>query len=236
MKKYIFILLIACSSILFVGCSDDSTEGVTTITHFALLELKGENMILMPSGSDYIEPGATASENNIDISSSITVSGKVYNKPGIYTLTYSVKNNEGIATTKTRTIYVYNPAISPIQSGEYSGSPDNYRIAKNVTAKYGNSYPIMIYQTEVDGVFQVSDFLGGWYQYRSGYGQKYAMVGTFRLNSDNSITLLSSHIQGWENEPLASLNKAKYNPETKKIYWEAVYAGMTFYQTLNINK
>jgi hypothetical protein len=93
-----------------------------------------------------------------------------------------------------------------------------------------SGYQIIILQT-APGVFYVSDFLGGYYDKRAGYGAKYAAVGYFKLNDDNSISLVSSHVDGWSDE-LAALNNASYDPSSKMISWVANYANMNFYVKL----
>lgn len=47
------------------------------------------------------------------------------------------------------------------------------------------------------GIFKVSDFFGGYYDQRAGYGSSYAMGGYFQLLADNSLVQLSSYVPGW---------------------------------------
>ncbi|MEH7094834.1 immunoglobulin-like domain-containing protein, partial [Neobacillus vireti] len=62
--------------------------------------------------------GVTATDNvDGDITSSIVVTGTVDNKkPGVYSLTYSVKDSSGNTTTVTRKITVVD-TVKPIISG-----------------------------------------------------------------------------------------------------------------------
>ena len=72
------------------------------------LTLLGERRMMISSGGVYTEPGYTALDNcDGDITDAVTVSGSVNtNKPGFYTLTYSVSDGYGNVATTTRTVFV----------------------------------------------------------------------------------------------------------------------------------
>ena len=73
------------------------------------ITLKGGNIYLQP-GTDYKEPGYTATDNcDNDITKNVTVSGSINkNQTGNYTLTYEVSDTYGNKTSTTRTITVSN--------------------------------------------------------------------------------------------------------------------------------
>ena len=85
----------------------------------------------------------------------------------------------------------------------------------------------------VPGIYNVSDFFGGWYSYVRGYAEsykdRYDMKGIFLLNSDNTISLVSSVVAGW-GDSLDYLEDGSFDPATATIYWEFCYAGQIFGQ------
>ena len=76
------------------------------------LTLKGAKTITLTAGQSYSEPGYTATDNcDGDISANVTVSGSVdVNKPGSYTLTYTVQDAYANVVTQTRTVRVNAPS------------------------------------------------------------------------------------------------------------------------------
>jgi len=76
-------------------------------TLFPVLDLIGSDKILLPLNSTYIEYGATAIDNCDDVSQNIKITSTVNTAVlGTYTVYYSVKDNSGNATVKTRTVEV----------------------------------------------------------------------------------------------------------------------------------
>ncbi len=78
------------------------------------LTLAGETTVSVKQGTLYREPGYTAQDNlDGDLTRLVTVSGYVdTNKPGTYTLVYSVKDATGNVTEVTRTVIVTAAAVS----------------------------------------------------------------------------------------------------------------------------
>ena len=74
------------------------------------------------------------------------------------------------------------------------------------------------------GDFYISDFLGGWYDQRAGYGPDYAMVGKSELNDDNSITPLESYVAGW-GDSMDQMTNTLLDPATGTLKWTVAYAG-----------
>lgn len=73
------------------------------------ITLKNDIKIKFTLGKDFIDPGYTATDDvDGNITSKVQVHGNVnLNKVGIYTLTYTVKDNAGNIAKSTRTVYVY---------------------------------------------------------------------------------------------------------------------------------
>lgn len=232
MKNKLTILAVLAIFILgLTGCENETTAGFTRITYYPVLEVLGESSVFVAKGSTYNDAGAKATLNGEDISDQVKVNSTVdTNVPGIYTVNYSVANEDGFAVNGSRTVYVSDPTPSPIATGVYTVADGTYRLRAGATTPY-KGYPIVILQTD-PGVFYTSDFLGGYYEYRAGYGSKYAAKGYFKLNADNTISLVSSAVEGW-GDALSALVDGVYDPATKTIYWDAQYAGMSFFVYLN---
>lgn len=216
--KYILITLVAAT--LLASCEKE-TLGVSRVTIYCELELKGNSTEFVSLGQTYNEPGWVATENGVDVSKAVKVSGSVNtDKAGLYNLTYSVYNVDGFAKTSTRQVVVADATPTNLASGFYTVSAASNR---NGTTVYGKEFTILIYQSE-PGVFFVSDLLGGYYDQRAGYGPAYAMKGYIKLNSDNSLGLVSSFLDGW-GDSLDGMVDASYDPATKTLKWTAKYAG-----------
>lgn len=224
MKKLTYISLLL---FILVACEKE-TEGVSSIFHF---ELKGEQTLLVPLGTSYDEPGVVVTYKGEDVSGKVQVSGEVDAKTvGLYSVSYTYTNPDGIKTTRTRSVIVADPNVKTDISGKYKTADGTQRLRQGTTTPYPG-FNVAITKI-APGFFEVSDFLGGYYEQRAGYGAAAAMKGYIQLKNDNSIVLLSSHINAW-GDGLSSLDNATCTPETGLINWVAQYAGMSFTVVLN---
>ncbi|MDL2278532.1 DUF5012 domain-containing protein [Parabacteroides sp. OttesenSCG-928-G07] len=232
MKKIIYSLFI-CLAFVLSSCEDETSQDTSKITYFVDLEVYGDAQMFWEKGIPFEEPGYSAILDGEDVTGDVKITTNLnIDKGGIYNIKYSAVNEDGFAKEFTRIVYVYDTTESPIESGFFTVTKDSYRNSSGTIVAYGNSYPIVIIQEE-PGKFYVSDFFGGWYDKRAGYGSVYTMPGYFKLNADNSIELISSQMIGGWGDSLDGMNAGKYDPATNSIYWEAGYAGsMSFNVTL----
>lgn len=216
--------LIFLSVFLFLSCEKE-TEDVSRSTYYVAFHLKGENPLLVPVGESFTDPGVVATEKGQDVTSSITIESNVNeNIMGKYSIVYSGVNVDGLKSKAIRDVYVCNPLVTTDISGDYTVQAGTHRIAFSSGARVNYSgYPVTITRV-APGFFQVTDFFGGYYEKRAGYGARYAMTGYFALNEDNSVTLVSSFIQGW-GDGLDTIKDGLYNPATGEISWKAEYVG-----------
>jgi len=221
MKNIFRTIVFLLATVLVTSCQDITTKGVTRITYYCTLALKGNPVEFVALGGTYNDPGWTAENNGTDVSDQVTIAGSVNaNAAGLYTLTYSILNSDGFAKTASRQVVVYDTTPSGIGSGFYDVSPNSNR---NGTTIYGGAFTILIYQIS-PGKFYVSDLFGGYYEQRAGYGSNYAMVGHISLAADNTITLLDSHVAGW-GDSLDGMTGGSCDPDTNTVQWTASYAG-----------
>lgn len=225
MKNIFIIMAFFLTVILFTSCHDVTTDGVTEITYYPTFTLVDGSAIAVEVGQPFTDPGFVCMEGDTDISDKVKVSGSVdTNQLGVYTLTYSATNVDGFSGSVNRQVSVYNPAVTTDIAGSYTASDGTHRLtfSSGVTTAY-SGYAVNIIKM-APGIFSVSDFFGGYYDKRAGYGSAYAMTGYISLNEDNSIDLLSSYVSGWS-DGLDELDDASYDPASGTIEWGAVYAG-----------
>jgi hypothetical protein len=228
MKIYKYCLIIF--SVIFFFACEKETEGISRITYYVDLELKGNSTEFVNLGGTYIEPGWTAIEEGSDVSENVTVSGTVdTSKPGLYTLNYLVYNADGFPKTAQRQVVVSDPTPSPLESGFYKVSKLSNRTSLGSgpgsagSKEYASEPLILIYQVS-PAKFYISDFIGGYYEVGRGYGPAYALKGHFTLNPDNTLTANDSFLAGW-GDSLDDLINATYDPATKTLTYTAQYAG-----------
>ena len=228
MKKIILSLMVFCSALMFWSCSEDSQDP-SKVTYYITYTMNGDEVTTIPVGGTFDDPGVVAMEGETDVTGSVKVSSNVDTENvGVYTVTYSATNVDGFDSSVSRTVVVYDPAITTSMAGTYTIDPSQSN--RNGSA-YSNSFTVTLTELAA-GVYQVSDFLGGWYDQGSGYGSSYAAIGYCTLNADNTITMLSSSVAGW-GDSLTALNNASYDPATGTVTWDADYAGMLFHVVMN---
>lgn len=143
MKKRILSL----ATVLFIGgavvltsCGKDEEAPIVT--------LKGDAEMTIALGSTFSDPGVTADDNEDgDVSSSVTATGEVNtNEVGVYTVSYSVTDAAGNASTPvTREVTVSAEAlkgtyaVSDVVTGA-TPSSNNGTYSYSATVAAGNSY------------------------------------------------------------------------------------------------
>lgn len=103
MKKLLYLFL----TIALISCGGDDDESNNDTTP-PVITLIGSANVTLNQGDNYIDEGATATDNvDGDLTSSISVSGNVDTATiGNYTLTYSVSDSSGNSASATRNISV----------------------------------------------------------------------------------------------------------------------------------
>ena len=224
-KNILYTMLFALVALVMTSCGDKKSEGLSRITYYPSIQLKGDSYLVWEKGVAYEEPGYVSELNGEDVTSQVTVSGAVdVNKSGIYTLTYTtVKNSDGFDASASRTVVVLDSS-SAIEGFYMNQATSN----RNGTA-YGKNFQVLVID-KGDGTISVDDLLGGWYCQRAGYGTKYAMSGVLGVAEDGTLTLIDSYVPGW-GDGLDSF-EGKFDAATSTINFVCVYAGsLTFTET-----
>lgn len=229
MKKYIAFLPIA---LLLLTACDEETADKTFITYYPELTLAGDATVYVDKGSEYEEPGYSATLNGEDVTDQVIVSGEVdASTSGIYTITYLIYNEDGFSSSATRTIIVLD-ASDPVE-GIYMTDPNNYRLYSGAQVAYGDSYQILVIG-QGDGYYYVDDLLGGWYRDRAGYGDSYAMQGYIIVDADaGTVELYYGYVPGW-GDYAEFMSDGSYDATTGTISYMIEYTTypMDFYVTM----
>jgi len=116
--KYIFLLIFTAG--FFSSCERDlETEGLSRITYYPVLTIKGEQWNSVLVGDSFTDAGVTATEGESEIE--VTTTGTVNTSvPGVYTLTYTATSKDGFSASTRRYVGVIDPAAAAMDlSGQY---------------------------------------------------------------------------------------------------------------------
>ncbi|WP_201300896.1 BT_2262 family domain-containing protein [Sunxiuqinia indica] len=233
-NKILYLMVFLLAIVGLSSCEDETTEGFTDITYYPTLEVLGEPEIMITVGSTYEDAGVVAELNGEDVTDQVEVTSNVDTSTGgVYSVNYKIENEEGFFVTGSRTVYVADPTPSIISTGIHTTAEGTKRFWFSSEAVVNFSgYDILIFQVEPD-VFYISDFMGGYYDQRVGYGPGYAMNGYFKLNDDNTITPISSIVPAW-GDSMDAITSSSVDPTTGQITYVMEYAGLMEY-TIIIN-
>lgn len=140
MKKGLKLILIALTLFAAFSCEEDKvTEGISTITYYPIITLKGEQWNVVKAGAAFTDPGAGAKEGDKDIE--VKVTGSVDTKtPGVYTIQYDAVNKDGYSSTEYRYVGVISTAAWGVDiSGSYKRNAGALGVSK-VTKVADNLY------------------------------------------------------------------------------------------------
>jgi hypothetical protein len=129
MKKYIAIFGLAILGLTFSSCEKEpsfnypeGTVGISKVTVYPTLELKGTKRIILAKGAAFTDPGVTALEGTNVLTPAITGLPDM-TTAGLYTIKYVATNKDGFTASITRQVLVYDPASSAAAndlSGNYA--------------------------------------------------------------------------------------------------------------------
>lgn len=229
MKKYISTIAVGILLMTLGSCSKD-TEGLTGVTYYPVIELDGPINDLIEAGVPYVEPGYSAKLDGEDYTSHVEIFTDLDfddPQPGYYSIVYSAVNADGFSRSAVRYVLV-SEKDDPV-SGYYSTNTDSYRDYGGYI--YYGGFPVVVYSNN-DDTYHVSDLLGGWYEYRAGYGSDYALEGNISVDDDGNISLLDSYVYGFD-MTADELTNGKFDEEAGTIKYIITFADMPFNVTLD---
>ena len=225
MKKGIYILgLFTALIVVLSGCEKKiTTWDNSRITYYVDLTMLGDQVMIVPVGSSYSDPGFTAFENGVDVEDNVSVVGSVDpTSIGYYPISYSVENQDGFSKEAQRKVFVVGNSVVDL-TGTYTGQREG---KASVAGK------ITIEQVGL-GLYHASDLFGGYYEFLAGgagYGLAYRLDTYFVINDDYTITALKT------DSPWGPWNvlDGVYNPETKVLSYAVEQDGFQFNATLTL--
>jgi len=184
MKNYKIILYtLSIIGLMVTSCEDPSVEALgsndsSQITYLPLITLTGGDVVLDCDATSYTDPGAVASAAGEEIELFTVVTGLYFGSsaidgPDVYTVAYSAFNEDDIAAAGFRYVYWY-----PCAGDFVTSIAGAYTCSMTRTPGYSTSDigPILIKDLG-NGVYAISDAIGGWYDLEYGYGPDYAATG-----------------------------------------------------------
>ncbi|MBB4807412.1 hypothetical protein HNP38_002718 [Chryseobacterium defluvii] len=227
-----FFVATSCSS-------DHETSNVSNITNYPVLELKGSNPTLVQLGSSFTDPGISATENNSPIPYETTYKGDYRGGSALnlsvsdrYVATYKATNKDGFFAVFNRNIYVYKTgnfidSIEGLYMSRVVRTPAQGVVSPTTDWKY-----ILIWRNG-DGTYEVSDAIGGYYEFGRSYGVTYASRG-LKLNYSAGVATVASQPSGvGAFGGNISVTSVTVTPATKKIVLSSTWdSGYDFVATL----
>jgi|GEM_PF-721308 len=116
MKNTFYSVLLVTSLLWIFGCKKEDTANVSRLVDVTEpgLIVNGEDLIILPVGSTYNDPGAigidSLSGNKQTALSPLTLPN--VNVPGLYPLTYRAKNAQGFTAEATRNVFVFDNRLT----------------------------------------------------------------------------------------------------------------------------
>lgn len=234
MKKIIIALLLVSSG-LFIACDTaPETANVSKVTNYPNLELIGAESVIISQGDVFTDPGIIATEGGNTIPYTTSVSGRFRGgttldttRPDIYVITYSAVNQDGFTGAITRTVIVADTGdLTTDISGLYRSTVTRNGV---LTAQYTDLEYVLIWKN-TDGTYELSDGIGGYYDFGRSYGVGYAAPGAVITANDipsNSFSYSTFEVSGFGGG--CTMNSMTVNATARTINFTTVWsAGFTF--------
>lgn len=182
MKNIIFAFSLSLFLVSITGCEEFENSAVPSQeTFLPKLTMHGPASIDLPcTATSYVDEGLTALEQGVEIPVTTTITGSYFgsstvNGPDVYSILYSAVNKDGIPGAAERTVFW------PACAGDFNTSIAGVykaNVVRNgvVSAQYQNLGPIIIKDLG-NGNFQLSDAIGGYYDFGRRFGYHYASTG-----------------------------------------------------------
>ncbi len=190
MKKLIFLAASFFFIAAFLSCTKKDTEGISKVTYYPIFTYTGDDVYLIPTGQDFVDPGVTADANGVNVPVTTSVVGEFQKYTGTtidktlanrYVITYDAKNVDGFSNYAYRTVYTATTGdfVNSIE-GAYAANVKRLPSQGSVSATADLDY-IIIWKE--GSTYHISDAIGGYYDLGRGYGNAYTASG-FTFTAD----------------------------------------------------
>jgi hypothetical protein len=234
----LFLTFLTAIALINVSCKKTDIDD-SEITYLPNIEVLGStNVQLECDAVSYTDPGVVATEGGSDVPVTTTITGTYFggstvNGPDVYLINYSAINKDGIPGAAMRTV------VWPECNGDFVNSiAGMYKatVVRNgvVSPQYTDLKYIIIRDMGND-VYQLSDAIGGYYDFGRGYGYHYAATG-MQVIANNIAANDFTHNQTvgvGDFGGVLSITDFSINPVTKMITFTADWdQGFVFEVTL----
>lgn len=179
MKRYLIMILVILT---FTQCEEFTNSAEKSkVTYLPKIEMIGPSSEQLEcDATGWTDPGVDASEGGEPIEVETVTHGSYYgsstvNGPDVYDISYSAVNVDGIPGSAFRSVFwpECNGNLTTSIAGMYKAN-----VVRNgvVSAQYQGLGPIFIVDLG-GGQYQLSDAIGGYYDFGRGYGYHYAALG-----------------------------------------------------------
>ncbi|WP_162428634.1 immunoglobulin-like domain-containing protein [Pontibacter pudoricolor] len=129
-NKILFVIALLLTGSL-MSCEKD-TEDISRITFYPDFVIGGEEVMTLVQGEEFVDPGVTASANEVELDVTTSIVGSPFivpgqtqpedvtytnsldtNVPGLYIITYSAVNEDGFTGTTQRVVVVLDQPADP---------------------------------------------------------------------------------------------------------------------------
>jgi hypothetical protein len=181
-----FNLIIILGALFLASCENDPGIEPSKETFLPKIELIGSDDVSLPCGStSFTDPGVNASENGAAVTPTVTITPRYFgssqiNGADVYDISYVAINVDNIpgATFRTVSIYPCNGDMVTNIEGVYSSTVVRTSAAGAVLTgpQYTNMKYVLIKKSGAN-TYQISDVIGGWYEFGRALGPAYAAPG-----------------------------------------------------------
>jgi hypothetical protein len=232
-NRILYLILFVFVAVGFSSCDKDTTGGLTSITFYPDIVILGEPYVYLEKDSDYTDAGASATENGVEIEV-VATSNLDVTTPGSYAIGYTAKNSDGFSKTVYRYIMVYDGNMS---TEDISGAYTGHVIRNNDPAKEYSGMSVTLTATDAipgaTGIYEISDWISGFYAVGYAYGDAYAFTGLIQINGDNEVVLIS--MDNLWGDPFDSVD-GTYNSGTGTIAYDASWLEGTYIFAVDLTK
>jgi hypothetical protein len=227
-------MVLASASLTLTNCEDKESEGVSRVTQYATITLNGDDPMFVKAGTPYEELGAVAKEGDTDVEVNIDYSGTYFNgtvgsidtdQADIYQVTYSAVNKDGFPGSHVRTVVVAGEGdlVNSLE-GLYTSTVVRTPGGGPADADYTDREWVVINKVD-DNTYQISDAIGGYYDFGRAYGPGYAAPATFTVNdiASNDFNFEPFTVGTFGGEGV--ITSMEVDPATKTIHFKADWDG-----------
>jgi len=219
MKNKILLSVFLLVIVGFSSCEKKNTAGLTEMTYYPSIEMMGDNPLLVPLGSTFTDPGVKSELDGVDVSNKVKVVSNVdASNGGVYSVSYTVASTDGFTRTESRMVIVASPNYNHNDlSGNYTAN-----VIRNGTTSFSGN-PVSLKKSSLGyGIYEISDWIGGYYNVGYGYGPNYAFPGLIQVDGDNNVVLISMS-NAW-GDPFDAV-VGTYDSATKVFQYDAFWLG-----------